>query len=143
MDTNTNMDSNTNMVSNTNIDSNTNMDSNPPKQHRKPIYFKFTEEPGSNAINHINRLTNNFDPQYGIPIQFVTDLKNTLANSQSTLQGFLYAPTDPDITRQVIGKGGCYFHLTTHNCKIHFWGDKYPLIRAMKIISSRIRKYSN
>ena len=119
------------------------------------MFFKFTEFSGQDALTQINKLTNNFDPQYGISQEFIDSLTANLTNRNTILQGFLYAPKDPNITRQVIGKGGCYFHMTTQNCAIHFiwhdrqsnkflfWGDKYPLIRAMKIIYSRIQKYSN
>ena len=119
------------------------------------IYFKFTEFDSQDALSDINAYTNNFDPQYGISPEFVENLTTNITQKPNVLQGFLYAPSDPNITRQVIGKGGCYFHMTTQNCAIHFiwhdrqsnkflfWGDKYPLIRAMKIIYSRIQKYSN
>ena len=119
------------------------------------IYFKFTEFDSQDALSDINTYTNNFDPQYGISPEFVENLTTNITQNPTVLQGFLYAPSDPNITRQVIGKGGCYFHMTTQNCAIHFiwhdrqsnkflfWGDKYPLIRAMKIIYSRIQKYSN
>ena len=120
-----------------------------------PLYFKFTPYSNQDALAQINTLTNNFDPQYGISNDFVQQISNTLSVDGTLFQGFLYAPTDPNITRQVIGKAGCYFHLTTQNCGIQFiwhdrstnkflfWGQKYPLIRAMKIIHSRITKYSN
>ena len=119
------------------------------------IYFKFTEFDSQDALSDINTYTNNFDPQYDISPEFVENLTTNITQNPTVLQGFLYAPSDPNITRQVIGKGGCYFHMTTQNCAIHFiwhdrqsnkflfWGDKYPLIRAMKIIYSRIQKYSN
>ncbi len=119
------------------------------------MYFKFTEFNSQDALAQINQLTNNFDPQYGISPEFIESLTNKLTQQPSVFQGFLYAPTDPNITRQVIGKGGCYFHMTTQNCAIHFiwhdrnsnkflfWGDKFPLIKAMNIIHSRIRKYTN
>ena len=119
------------------------------------MFFKFTEFSSQDALQQINQLTNNFDPQYGISPEFQKNLVNNISSQPTLLQGFLYGPQDPDVTRQVIGKGGCYFHMTTQNCNIHFiwhdrntnkflfWGDKYPLIRAMKIIHSRILKYSN
>lgn len=124
------------------------------KKISKPIYFKFTPMTGHDALEQIKNATNDFDQSFGIPQDFVDTLTTNVEPLQLVQQGFLYAPTDPDVTRQVIGKGGCYFHLTTQNCAIHFiwhdrqsnkflfWGDKFPLIRAMKIISSRIRKYS-
>lgn len=119
------------------------------------MFFKFTEFTSPEAIDQINLLTDNFDPKYGISTEFRQTLVDNISSNPTLLQGFLYAPSDPDVTRQVIGKGGCYFHMTTQNCNIHFiwhdrntnrflfWGDKYPLIHAMKIIHSRILKYSN
>jgi len=130
------------------------MDTNT-SQRQQPIYFKLNEITGVAALEQIKSLTNQFDPKYGIKEDFVTTLSDTLTQTDNLRQGFLYAPKDDNVTRQVIGKGGCYFHLTTQNCAIHFiwhdrqtnkflfWGDKFPLIRAMKIINSRIQKYSN
>jgi hypothetical protein len=130
------------------------MDTNT-SQRQQPIYFKLNEITGAGALEQIKTLTNQFDPKYGIKEDFVNTLSNTLTQTDNLRQGFLYAPKDDNVTRQVIGKGGCYFHLTTQNCAIHFiwhdrqtnkflfWGDKFPLIRAMKIINSRIQKYSN
>jgi hypothetical protein len=130
------------------------MDTNT-SQRQQPIYFKLNEITGVSALEQIKSLTNQFDPKYGIKEDFVTTLSDTLTQTDNLRQGFLYAPKDDNVTRQVIGKGGCYFHLTTQNCAIHFiwhdrqtnkflfWGDKFPLIRAMKIINSRIQKYSN
>lgn len=122
--------------------------------HQAPLYFKFTPFTGSEALQQIKNATNDFDEAFGIPQDFVDTLSSTLEPLELVQQGFLYAPRNPNVTRQVIGKAGCYFHLTTANCGIHFiwhdhksskflfWGDKYPLIKAMKIITSRIRKYS-
>ena len=131
------------------------MDTSTNSKNTPVIYFKFTPLSGQDALDDIKNHTEQFNSKYGITDDFVKELTNRLTNTPSVLRGFLNAPTDSNITRQVIGKGGCYFHLTTQNCNIDFiwhdrnsnkflfWGDKFPLIHAMKQIQYRINKHSN
>lgn len=125
-----------------------NMSSQAPQQPK--IYFKFTPLDAETALNEISTYTNDFDPIYKISAEFKETLTNSINSRDTTLRGFLNVPENPDIIRQVIGKGGCYFHMTTSNTgidfiwhdrsanKFFFWGTKYPLIRAMNIISKRL-----
>ena len=60
-----------------------------------------------------------------------------------------------DVLKQVIGKDGCYFILTTENCdidfiwhnrktkNIEFWGPKDNIQRAINEIQYRINKIGN
>ena len=89
--------------------------------------------------------------------EFVEGLRHKLDVDDSIMEGFLYAPTDADITRQVIGRDGCYFHMTTKQQDIamiwhdrsvarpvfRFWGPKFNVIKAMNIIRHRIHTKSN
>lgn len=135
----------------------------------KNMFFKLTPITGETASNEISTYTENFDPKYKITPEFKDTLLQNLQsrpediydqdgklNPNSTCRGFLTVPDCEtqeglNLIRQVIGKGGCYFHLTTQNTgidfiwhdraqnKFFFWGTKYPLIRALKIIHNRIQ----
>lgn len=123
-----------------------------PPQQTERMYFKLTPIPSRNALTRIEQLTNNFDPEFKISTDFVQSLRTRLDSDDTIMEGFLYAPTDSDVCRQVIGTGGCYFHQTTtqqdiamiwhdrtpHRPVFRFWGKKYNLIRAMNIIKHRI-----
>lgn len=134
----------------------------------KTTFFKLTPISGETATNEIQTYTEDFDPKYKISQEFKDTILQNLAarpeelydengriNKDATSRGFLNVPDCEtqeglNIIRQVIGKGGCYFHMTTQNTgidfiwhdraqnKFFFWGTKYPLIRAMKIINSRL-----
>ena len=122
------------------------------QQQQERMYFKLTSTPSRDALTRIEQFTNNFDPEFNISTDFVQNLKTLLDSDDTIMEGFLYAPTDPDVCRQVIGTGGCYFHQTTtkqdiamiwhdrtpHRPVFRFWGQKYNLIRAMNIIKHRI-----
>ena len=116
----------------------------------KKMYYSFTSLNAETALNEINTYTNDFDPVYKISQEFKDTLTSNINERDTTLRGFLNVPQDPNIIRQVIGKGGCYFHMTTQNTgidfiwhdrsanKFYFWGTKFPLIRAMNIIHKRL-----
>ena len=116
----------------------------------KKMYYSFTSLDAETALNEIYTYTNDFDPVYKISQEFKDTLTSNINERDTTLRGFLNVPQDPNIIRQVIGKGGCYFHMTTQNTgidfiwhdrsanKFYFWGTKFPLIRAMNIIHKRL-----
>ena len=138
-----------------------------------PRFFKLSPITSETAVNEISTYTEDFDPKYKITQEFKDTLlenlnsrteepydENGRINAASTCRGFLNVPdctTQPgqDIIRQVIGKGGCYFHMTTQNTgidfiwhdraqnKFFFWGTKFPIIRAMKVIDRRITIVTN
>ena len=122
------------------------------QQQQERMYFKLTSTPSRDALTRIEQLTNNFDPEFNISADFVQSLRTRLDSDDTIMEGFLYAPTNSGVCRQVIGTGGCYFHQTTtqqdiamiwhdrtpHRPVFRFWGQKYNLIRAMNIIKHRI-----
>ena len=72
---------------------------------------------------------------------------------RSYVYGYLYAPNDVDVTREVIGKDGYYFKMTTtlnginfiwhdHNDGVfHFWGPTtFKVVKALNAIRWRIHK---
>ena len=121
------------------------------------MYYKLEEMPSREALSKIEQLTNNFDASSKMTEEFVNNIRTKLDTDELIMEGFLYAPTDTDITRQVIGKDGCYFHMTTQQQDIamiwhdrsvarpvfRFWGSKFKVIKAMNIIRHRIHIKSN
>ena len=116
------------------------------------MYYKLDEIKSKNALEKIECLTNNFDDTCKMTPEFISNLRKKLDNENVIFEGFLYAPTDSNITRQVIGRNGCYFHQTTEKQSIEmiwhdttvarpvfrFWGQKANVIKAMNIIRHRI-----
>ena len=110
--------------------------------------FKSIKAPSiinSNGIN-INIDYNNY----------ISVLKYKIENSYKIYYGELNAPNNNDITKQVIGKGGCYLYLTTIVNRILFiWHDrnrnvfrfwsstKYGIMDAIRAINDRVYKKSN
>ena len=123
----------------------------------EPMYYKLETLSGKTALERICQLTNNFDESLKMEPEFIEEIKTKLNTDDEIMEGFLYAPTDPDICKQVIGKGGYYFHLTTKQQDIamiwherdlarpvfRFWGEKFKLIKAMNIIRHRIHMKLN
>ena len=138
-------------------DDNTVEVSSPQTGKLEPMYYKLEEMPSRDALSKIEKLTNDFDSSSKMTPEFVTSIRSKLDTDESIMEGFLYAPTDSDITRQVIGKDGCYFHMTTKQQDIamiwhdrsvarpvfRFWGTKFNVIKAMNIIRHRIHLKSN
>lgn len=104
------------------------------------------------ALNHIKELTSSVT----IAPEFMIGLYNTLLTRHNTFCPTIFthipAPTNSDITRQVIGSNGYYLKLTTNNTGIDFiwhdrennlflfWGqNNYGVIRALNIVQRRIQ----
>ena len=116
------------------------------------MYYKLQQITSKNALQKIETLTNNFNDSCKMTQEFIDTLRKNLDNENIIFEGFLYAPTDSNITRQVIGRNGCYFHQTTekqgiemiwHDTSVarpvfRFWGQKANVIKAMNIIRHRI-----
>ena len=117
----------------------------------EPMYYSFNELPKKDALSKIKGFTADFS-NLSADQAFIDSLTEKLDTDGSILEGYLYAPTDPDVCRQVIGKDGCYFHITTQKQDIamiwhdrtcnrpvfRFWGEKHNLVRAMNAIRYRI-----
>lgn len=129
--------------------------------NKEKMYFKLTQLEADSIRSQITTLTGNFDPKLNLNKDFIDQLLHTLDNrtsdDPSLYRGFLNTPVNDingDIMKQVIGKNGCYFHLTTTNTgalfiwhdrkshKIFVWGEKFPTINSLKILSQRINKYA-
>ena len=105
------------------------------------------------ALKHISELT------LGSPMidtGFMLNLYNNLLDRygvKDTVFGFMPAPDSNYITRQVIGKDGYFFKLTTTKCEADFiwhdsnnkmflfWGsNNFRVVKAMNAIRWRIHK---
>ena len=118
------------------------------------MFYKLEYLTPAAVIHEIEQYTSHNTSTDASLQKYVSDISDTLAKEDPELticRGFLYAPTIPDITKTVIGKGGCYFHMTTTKQDIYFiwhdrtsnkflfWGPKFNLIKAMNIIKHRIQ----
>jgi hypothetical protein len=57
--------------------------------------------------------------------QYIQDLCDDIDNCDKVYYGHIQIPDDEEIIRMVIGKGGCYFYLTTENTNILFiWHNR-------------------
>ena len=117
-----------------------------------PTWFDLSSGSSTQVLNHIHYLTN------GLTLfaeDFVDLLYERIILRPLTTFGYMPAPPNADICKQVIGKDGYYFKLTTNNTDVDFiwhdreknnflfWGERTNVIQAMKIIRSRIIKTSN
>lgn len=119
------------------------------QQQSQRQWFDLTYGTPQQVLGHIGYLTNNFTMLHG---EFTQWLMERVLYRQFTTFGYLDAPIDVDVAKQVIGHEGFYFKLTTSNTNVDFiwhdraqnkflfWGPKYNVIQAMKIIQSRINK---
>jgi len=121
------------------------------EQRPHPTWFNLLGGDARQVMNHIGQLTNGFaalDPQ------LTQWLMENIGQRAFTTFGYLPAPTDAALTKQIIGRDGYYFKLTTNNTGVDFiwhdrkenhflfWGPKACVVQAMKIIQSRIRNYN-
>jgi hypothetical protein len=130
----------------------------PVKQERAPM-----QEPGSKqerapklnllwgdatqVLDHISRLTDRFSK---LDPHFTYWLMMRIGGRPVTTFGYLPAPLEPAACKQVIGKDGCYFKMTTANTGVDFiwhdrtenhflfWGPQQSVLEAMEIIQGRI-----
>jgi hypothetical protein len=88
--------------------------------------------------------------------KYISTLTYKINNAYKIYYGELKAPNNNDITKQVIGRDGCYLYLTTIVNKILFiwhdidtnmfcfWSDdKYGIMDSIRIINQRIYDKSN
>ena len=104
------------------------------------------------AWGEMEHMTNRFDPAHGLTREFVDTLYRNVFNREGLVfRGILYAPREVSTVKKVIGKGGCYFTMTTANTNCMFiWHDREYnafvfygrdidcVYRAMEAIQKRI-----
>jgi hypothetical protein len=131
----------------------TQMAAQPPSQMaaQPPSWFELGYSESNHVFDHINYLTKGFTL---LDQDYTNWLYERFISRKFTTFGYMPAPHNADVIKQVIGKDGFYFKLTTTNTDVDFiwhdremnnflfWGERENVIQAMKIIRSRIIKYS-
>ena len=104
------------------------------------------------VLDHIARLTERFSK---LDAHFTYWLINRIGSRPMTTFGYLPAPLEPGACKQVIGKDGCYFKMTTVNTGVDFiwhdrtenhflfWGPHQSVLEAMKMIRGRMDNNNN
>ena len=128
------------------------------EQKKEPIKrFNLLEGTAPQVYKHLHELTEGFSLLE--PSVAGTLIDRISHREGKTTFGHLPAPyntdiIDVDIIKQIIGKDGCYFKMTTFNTGVDFiwhdraenqfcfWGPKENVLKAMKIIQVRIDKYN-
>ncbi len=120
-----------------------------PVSIQPPTWFDLSYGDATEVISHISSLTDRFN---SLEQDYAYELTQRIIHRPFTTFGYLPAPPNADICKQVIGKDGYFFKLTTTNTNVDFiwhdrggnnflfWGEKANVIQAMKIIRSRIIK---
>jgi hypothetical protein len=118
--------------------------------------FDVYDIPSRQAYLHIGYITNQFsiiDPAYATQLLHNIELQPFITYGQMSIYINHIRPTK-DIIKQIIGKNGCYLKTTTSNTGVDFiwydraidtflfWGKRPNVFNAMKIIRSRINKYT-
>jgi hypothetical protein len=121
------------------------------------VRFPLSEIPSGQALRDLHQFTQGFHSLLKAGQgAYVNDLHQQILMRHTTIVGYLEAATyTPDVLKKVIGTNGYYLKLTTTQCGIYFiWYDsvlknilfwapnRFTIIKAMKIIRSRLRKYS-
>jgi hypothetical protein len=117
-----------------------------------PIRYDLRVADVSTVYQHIKELTKDDQAASQYLAQIQPALYSTAPNS--IVFGYIPAPPNPAITRQIIGTNGHYFKMTTTICGIYFiWHDKttntflfwgpstFRTVKAMNSIYWRIVKY--
>jgi len=114
-----------------------------------PQWFDLSHGVPVEVMAHISCLTSGFTV---LDANFTAWLFERVYSRPFTTFGYMPAPPNADIAKQVIGKDGYYFKLTQTNANVDFiwhdrvkncflfWGERANVIQAMKIIRSRIIK---
>ena len=126
-----------------------------------PMKYDLVQGTSNNVMGHLNSL-NIITTTAAGPVQdSIERFKETLRlrheKKHFTTFGYIPAPPDSDVTRQVIGKDGHFFKMTTTLCEVDFiwhdrvnqmflfWGSStFKVVKALNSIRWRIHKiYTN
>jgi hypothetical protein len=125
----------------------------PTKISAPPMQYNLGNATGQVVCKHIDELTANANLESP---EFVANLKEVLLKRHpdpSIIFGYIPAPPNGIITKQVIGEKGYFFKMTTTVCGVYFiwhdivnnmflfWGpSKFKVVKAMNSIRWRIAK---
>jgi hypothetical protein len=114
-----------------------------------PMRYQLSKLSRFEALTQISSLTHNF---CDLPSGLVNWIHWDISSRQFTSFGYIPAPPNVDMVKQIIGIDGYYLKLTTTNCGVdfiwhnrttnefHFWGEYSRCIHAMNQIRYRICK---
>jgi len=123
-----------------------------------PMRYDLKQGTSANIIDHLENLNiNRCSYTTGPVTESIECFKQTLQTrhekKQFTTFGYIPAPPDSDITRQVIGTEGYFFKMTTTLCEVDFiwhdrenqvflfWGSSiFKVVKALNSIRWRIHK---
>jgi len=125
-----------------------------------PNWFPLSELSSTDALRDISYFTNGFQ-NLKADAGFVEQLYNKILRKPTCIVGYLMAPplaqpNTVDVLKKVIGQNGYFLKFTTTNCGIYFiwynptlnnllfWApNRFTIIKAMKVIRSRLLKYKD
>ena len=122
---------------------------NKPKVIVPPMHYRLTKLTQLETFYQISNLTRNFND---LPPNIATWIHRDINSRQFTSFGYIPAPPNVDMVKQIIGIDGYYLKLTTTKCGVdfiwhdrttnefHFWGEYQRCINAMNQIRYRICK---
>ena len=114
-----------------------------------PMRYHLTRLTQFEARYQIASLTHDF---YDLPPEIADWIHRDIGSRQFTSFGYIPAPPNVDMVKQIIGIDGYYLKLTTSNYGVdfiwhnrvsnefHFWGEYQRCIKAMNEIRYRICK---
>jgi hypothetical protein len=119
-----------------------------------PMRYDLKQGISQQVLNHLDNLNiTTTGPVRDSIERFKQALSLRQENKQYTTFGYIPAPPDSDVTRQVIGKDGYFFKMTTTLCDCDFiwhdrknqvflfWGSsKFKVVKALNSIRWRIHK---
>ena len=124
-----------------------------------PMRYDLKQGTSANIIDHLENLniTTTSGPVQDSIERFKETLRLRHEKKHFTTFGYIPAPPDSDVTRQVIGKDGHFFKMTTTLCEVDFiwhdrvnqmflfWGSStFKVVKALNSIRWRIHKiYTN
>ncbi len=126
-----------------------------------PMRYDLKQGTSNNIMGHLNSLNIMTTTAAGPVQDSIERFKETLRlrheKKHFTTFGYIPAPPDSDVTRQVIGKDGHFFKMTTTLCEVDFiwhdrvnqmflfWGSStFKVVKALNSIRWRIHKiYTN
>jgi hypothetical protein len=122
---------------------------NKPKVIVPPMHYRLAKLTQHEALSQIGSLTRGL---YDLPPDLANWIHWDITSRQFTSFGYIPAPPNVDMVKQIIGIDGYYLKLTTTNCGVdfiwhdrttnefHFWGEYQRCIKAMNQIRYRICK---
>ena len=123
-----------------------------------PMRYDLKQGNSQQVLNHLDNLNiTTAGPVQDSIERFKETLRLRHEKKHFTTFGYITAPPDSDVTRQVIGKDGHFFKMTTTLCEVDFiwhdrvnqmflfWGSStFKVVKALNSIRWRIHKiYTN